>query len=145
MEKNSLVCLDLCSPLFYKKIDKLPSKHKKNEEFLVLYELDPVQCCSIEPVWETFPGKLIFAAQKLDDLRLKTDTETIILPAGKYLFIQKRNKSTVLEQEELHNLAIEQQKDGLWERYKLTNQLYIRFLFEDNLFVTQFFRPCTVC
>jgi hypothetical protein len=133
--------LDLCETLLYKKIDKLPSKLNKNDEFLALYEIDPIQCFSIEPEWELFPGKLFFSAQKTNDLYLLPDTEKVVLPAGKYLFTQQRNKSGILKQDELIDLAIEQQKDGLWERNKLTNQLYVRYLFEDSLFVTQLFRP----
>jgi hypothetical protein len=142
MEKPSLAHLNLCTPLFFqKKTDKLFSTLQESEEFLVLYKLDPVQSCSIEPVRELFPGKLIFTAQKTDDLSLLPEAEKAVLPAGKYLFTQYRDKSAVLKQEELSDLAIEQQKDGLWERIKLTNQLYVRYLYEDSLFVTQLFRP----
>jgi hypothetical protein len=38
-------------------------------------------------------------------------------------------------------MAIEQQKDGLWEQLRLGNHLYIRYLFEDGSPVTQVFRP----
>jgi hypothetical protein len=141
IKKTTLAYLDLCSPLFYKKTDKLFSKLLENEEFIVLYELDPIQSRSIEPVRELFPGKLIFTAQKFGDLCLLPDAKKVVLPAGKYLFSQYRNKFSVIKQNELFDLAIDQQKDGLWERNKLANQLYVRYLFEDSLFVTQLFRP----
>jgi hypothetical protein len=38
-------------------------------------------------------------------------------------------------------MAIEQQKDGLWERLKPGNRLYLRILSEDGSPVTQLFRP----
>ena len=133
--------LDLRSPLFYKKINKIPVKIRANDEFLAFYELDPVQSRSIEPARGSFPGKLTFTAQKIDDSDNLPEADKAALPAGKYLFTQRRNKPAVLKTEELADMAVEQQKDGLWERNKLTNQLYVRYLYEDGSFVTQLFRP----
>jgi hypothetical protein len=49
-----------------------------------------------------------------------------------------------LNREEWLDMALEQQKDGLWERYKPENRLYVRYLFEDGCPVTQLFRPSDV-
>jgi hypothetical protein len=62
----------------------------------------------------------------------------VCLPASLYLFTQKRK---ILDRGECIYTAIEQQKDGLWERLRLGNRLYIRYLFEDGSAVTQLFRP----
>jgi len=58
-----------------------------------------------------------------------------------YLFAQRRG---TLDRGECIGMAIEQQKDGMWERLWLTDRLYIRYLFEDGNFVTQIFRPYLV-
>jgi hypothetical protein len=64
------------------------------------------------------------------------------LPAGQYLLVQQRK---FLGREECIHLAVEQQKDGLWERFVPENRLYIRYLIEDGSPVTQLFRPCRAC
>jgi hypothetical protein len=38
-------------------------------------------------------------------------------------------------------MAIETQKDGLWERLEPDSRLYLRFLTEDGRELTQVFRP----
>jgi len=148
MEEISIINLELCSPLFYSSVKNLPLKPGKNDEFLLYYELNPIQSSSIEPDREQLSGILVFSGVKTeDDSRWHQDKltpQTVILPAGKYLFSQYR---TALSEEKPLNfytdwldLAIEQQKDGLWERYKLKNKLYVRYLFEDGKYVTQNFR-----
>ena len=69
----------------------------------------------------------------------ETSMEEVELPQGSYLFEQFRGQY-VLSREEWLKMAIEQQKDGLWERNKLGNRLYVRYLYEDGAFVTQIFR-----
>jgi hypothetical protein len=64
--------------------------------------------------------------------------ETLELPRGRYLFAQKRE---ALDRDAVIGLAIEVQKDGLWERLEPEENLYVRFLYEDNAAVTQIFRP----
>ena len=86
----------------------------------------------------------MFIGQKLPEsqnggIDEKERNDTVLLPQGKYLFTQCRSEA-VLSRDEWLDLAIEQQKDGLWERNKLLDLLYIRFLFEDGSFVTQVFR-----
>jgi hypothetical protein len=40
-------------------------------------------------------------------------------------------------------MGTEVQKDGLWERYRLENRVFLRRLFEDGLPVIQVLRPCS--
>ena len=136
MERPPLIKLDLRAPFFYVKTSDLPQNMVKNEEFLLCFDLDPVQSRSIEPEPELLLGSLVFTGKTgcSDDFQ----AQTVSLPAGMYLFLQCRS---ALSREEWLDLAIEQQKDGLWERHKPENRLYIRYLFEDGSPVTQLFRP----
>ena len=137
MDSSPLMNLDLRSPLVYDKVEAMPPEIAKNDEFLLFFNLDPAQSRSIEPKTELLLGSLVFTGQKSVDSG-NFQPEKASLPAGNYLFTQVRG---ALSREEWLDLAVEQQKDGLWERYKLENGLYIRFLFEDGSFVTQLFRP----
>jgi len=128
--------LYLREPILYKKIEEFPCQRTEPHlETLLCYELNPAQSRSIEPLKELFPGKLLFTAQRAED----TEQGEFALPAGHYFLTQCRYE-TVLNQDEWLDMAIEQQKDGLWERNKLGNLLYVRFLYEDGAFVTQLFR-----
>ena len=101
------------------------------------FELDYQQAQRIDPDPDCFPGKLLRAGRKV---QTEGDGQgNILLPAGRYVFVQQRR---ALDRKECAYLAMEQQKDGLWERHKLDNHLYIRFLYEDDSAVTQLFRPC---
>jgi hypothetical protein len=148
MEEISIINLNLCNPLFYLSVKDLPLKLGKNDEFLLYYELNPIQSLNIEPDREHLPGILIFSGVKTEDnnslQKDKLTPQTMILPAGKYLFSQFRIDFNDEKPSNFYtdwvDLAIEQQKDGLWEQYKLENKLYVRYLFEDSKFVTQIFR-----
>jgi hypothetical protein len=71
--------------------------------------------------------------------RDNAEKETLCeLPRGDYLFAQIRQ---VLNREEIVSMAVEIQKEGLWQRLKPGKRLYLRFLVEDGSFVTQLFRP----
>ena len=126
--------LDLRAPLVYAQIVDLPVDMTEKDEFLSCYELDPVQGLSIEPDRDRLLGPLLFHG------RLNSGGKsglTVSLPEGEYLFVQCRS---ALTRDEWLDLAIEQQKDGLWEIYKPTNRLYVRYLYEDGRPVTQLFR-----
>jgi hypothetical protein len=145
--------LDLRSPLDYEEVPgldpfvNLPLMDKNSPELLFCFELDRSQAGSIEPLADRFLGRIVFTA-KSTGKRHTEQTEflnnlnnLVQLPAGLYLFNQR---CEVLCREDCICMAIEQQKDGLWERLRLENHLYIRRLFEDSNQVTQLFRPiCT--
>jgi hypothetical protein len=135
--------LDLRSPIEYEEAPELDpfvglsSMDENSPELLFCFELDQSQAGRIDPLTDRFLGRLIFAARE------SASKGNIQLPAGLYLFTQQRG---MLCREDCICMAIEQQKDGLWERLKLEDRLYMRHLFEDGNQVTQFFRPiCTNC
>jgi hypothetical protein len=144
MEELPLIKLNLKTPLIYSKnltqMGENAETFNENEEFLFCFELNPSQSRNIEPIQEQFLGNLLFCGSKTGNLPTEnTDKEQVSLPQGHYLFVQRRF-TRVLNHTEWLDMAIEQQKDGLWERNKLGNLLYVRFLHEDGAFVTQVFR-----
>jgi len=128
--------LDLRAPLIYEKVRELPEKFNENAEYLICYELDLNQASDIEPNTELLLEREIFIGKKADKLP-ENSKEIVELSAGLYLFTQCTG---LLSRDEWLELAVEQQKDGLWERNTLKNTLYIRFLYEDGNYVTQIFR-----
>jgi hypothetical protein len=106
-------------------------------EFLFCFDLEQGQSQRIDPQADSFLGRLVFSGRnnRNGDRAYKVSLQ---LPAGLYLFAQKRR---AVGREECIALAIEQQKDGLWERLKLGDRLFIRCLYEDGSPVTQLFRP----
>jgi hypothetical protein len=148
MEEASLTRLNLCAPLFYTGVpglepfayqasgDDAPDKGPRVEE-LFCFEIDPAAGRSFEPDRNSFPGTLVFAGRDAGS-GISPHAETVQIPAGLYLFTQKR---AALGRDECIDMAIEQQKDGLWERLRPDNRLYVRYLFEDGRPVSQLFRP----
>jgi hypothetical protein len=139
MEEAPLVRLDLRAPLEYEEAPGLvpfacPPAAEAVPELLFCFELDREQAGRIDPEAGRFLGELVFSG-KGDGKQGK-----IQLPAGLYVFAQQRR---ALSREECVSMAIEQQKDGMWERLRLESRLYIRCLFEDGSSVTQLFRPCS--
>ena len=140
MDETPFLKLDLRAPLRYMPVPELPPFSRGEEgrgETLFCFELDAEQGQCIEPDSERLLGALIFSGQALN--REHGAAPAVELPSGNYLFSQKR---AALGREACIALAVEQQKDGLWERLQPENRLYIRYLFEDGKFVTQLFRPC---
>ena len=109
----------------------------ETREFLFCFELDRGQAARIDPDPEAFPGTRVFSAKR-GGPEGSAPAERRLLPAGQYAFMQERRE---LSREECVALAIELQKDGLWERLRLGTRLYVRRLFEDGSPVTQVFRP----
>ena len=139
MEESPLVRLDLRAPLEYTELpglvpfdDTFPGDEASGE-LLFCFQLDREQASRIDPDADCFPGDLVFSGGS------GGGRKKVLLPAGRYLFTQRRR---LLNRGECAYLALEQQKDGLWEKMKPDNHLYIRFLFEDGSPVTQLFRPC---
>ena len=136
-ESPPLVRLDLRAPLLYTETQGLDAFDCRGEdalEFLFCFELDQEQSQSIEPQPDNFLGRLVFSSKNVQN----HDKGDLELPAGLYLFAQQRG---VIGREECIALAIEQQKDGLWEKTKLGTRLFLRYLYEDGGPVTQIFRP----
>jgi len=133
-----LMRLDLRAPLVYQEAPGLipfecsPPTDETALELLFCFELNSEQAGRIDPDADCFLGQLAFSAKGRDE------RGKVQLPAGLYLFAQQRKP---LNREECIGMAIEQQKDGLWERLRLRDRLYIRCLFEDGSPVTQIFRP----
>ena len=138
MAESNLIRLYLYAPLYYEQAPELSPfecdvpMDESAPELMFCFTLNGEQAESIEPEAEYLLGEMLFAGK--GDGR----QGEVPLPAGQYLFSQRRS---TLEREECLALAVEQQKDGLWERLKLENRLYIRRLFEDGSPVTQLFRP----
>ena len=132
-----LVRLDLRAPLLYTEAPELAAFGCRGEsglEFCFCFELDREQAQSIEPQPENFLGRLVFSGKNVQN----QNCGNLELPAGLYLFTQRRG---VIDRETGIALAIEQQKDGLWEKIKLENRLFLRYLYEDGNPVIQLFRP----
>jgi hypothetical protein len=153
MKEPSLIRLDLRAPLLYVETPGLvPFAYNRaagpdqRQETLFCFDIDPAQSLNFEPDRERFLGALVFAGQGAEggcaeqSPAAEYASGIVQLPAGLYLFAQKRE---ALGREDCVDMTIEQQKDGLWERLKPENRLYVRYLFEDGSPVTQLFRPFT--
>jgi hypothetical protein len=152
-----IIKLHLQSPLYYQRDDSLEpfdgipgmAEIPPGAEFLFAFTLDPVKARSIEPDRGQFPGQLLFRGiseppgvpgqPAYPGLPAREDQAgRVMLPRGIYLFAQVRE---LLDRENFIDMAIEVQKDGLWERYTPDSRLYLRYLYEETSPVTQIFRP----
>jgi hypothetical protein len=147
MDGPRFLRLELLAPLLYTEDRNLkpfdddtggpgPSGTMAGEERIFLFEIDPVQGLNIEPDPDVFLGPLVFAG-KLKDGEYYTG-QVRELPAGRYLFAQEKR---ILNRKAGIGIAIEVQKDGLWERLTPEPKIYFRYLFEDGQNITQVFRP----
>ena len=143
MDEFPLRRLDLRAPLHYADAPNIPpfclfpgKERNDGEEAIFCFELNPEQANRIDPDPDHFLGELVFAGKNSGNEN--SAAQPLQLPAGQYLFAQQRR---TLNRDECIAMAVEQHKDGLWERLKPENRLYIRFLFEDGSAVTQVFRP----
>jgi hypothetical protein len=137
----NILKLDLRSPLFFS-LDARLHPFQPNEpegETLFCFEVAPSEAASIEPDAARFLGPLLFAGRRVSTANAPPQPTTRFeLPAGVYLFAQERR---ALGLDDWLFLALETQKEGLWERLSLGNRVYLRRLFEDDSAVTQVFRP----
>ena len=139
MEQTTLMNLDLRAPLVYTEItDTGTDMEAGTEETLLCFSLDPLQSRSIEPDPELLLGSLVFAGRRTGNLP-DPALPAVSLPAGNYLFVQRRG--AVMSRREWLDMAVEQQKDGLWEMFRPESRIFVRFLHEDGQPVTQLFRP----
>jgi hypothetical protein len=144
METPRLTKLELLAPLIYTEDQTLrafehsgaPHDPAAGEDRLFCFETGAGQGNSIEPDPELFLGALIFSAGTAKNADAAGKRRE--LPVGNYLFAQERR---ILSRDECIYMAIEVQKDGLWERLEPAPRLYLRFLTEDGRGVSQVFRP----
>ena len=131
--------LNLLSALYYvPEKDSDPFGYREGGgEKLFCFELDAAQSLEFEPDKTKFLGNLVFAGKAADGASGQPCTE---FPLGNYLFAQKRK---IVSREEIIDMAVEIQQEGLWQRLLFGEKLYLRYLFEDGCSVTQLFRPYT--
>ena len=94
-------------------------------ERLFCYTLNPKEAISVDPDPENY-----FSGNA---------EEVTVLKVSEYYVTQEKKDD--LENADLIDIAIELQKEALWNRCKLDHKLYLRKLFEDNSSVTQLWRP----
>jgi hypothetical protein len=94
-------------------------------EYLFCFKLESSESLKFEPDPAGLLGPLMNA-------------EDPILPAGQYMFSQIRR---LLSKDEILEMAVEIQKEALWQRLIPEPRLYLRYLYEDGRGVTQVFRP----
>ncbi|MDR2661785.1 MAG: hypothetical protein LBC31_02170 [Treponema sp.] len=135
--------LSLVRPLVYRKDAVDPWGPPNPGEFpgtlpeeLFRFSLNPAQARRIDPEPEPYLGPLEEAGRALPG-EAEQCAGYVQLPPGRYYFTQLRKG---LSREETIVMAMELQKEGLWERLKLEDRLYLRRLFEDNAPVTQIWR-----
>jgi hypothetical protein len=147
MNKPGFLRLELRAPLVYGEDRNLKpfecdaggpelSGTAAGEERIFLFEIDPVQGLSIEPDLDTFLGPLVFAGRQINGNPCGAQVRE--LPAGRYLFAQEKR---LLNRKDGIGMAMEVQKDGLWERLTPEPRIYFRYLVEEGQWVTQIFRP----
>jgi hypothetical protein len=131
-----------------------PAEFAAGTPELFCFSLNPAQARRIDPDPETYLGLLEAAGRAVPGPAAGGGTGNreprenageplpcasgyVHLPAGRYYFTQLRER---LSREEFVEMAMELQKEGLWERLKFEDRLYLRRLFEDNAPVTQAWR-----
>jgi hypothetical protein len=137
--KPEIIRLNLLSPLLYEPVEPMIFAYQQgDEEKLFCFELEESLAQEFQPDKMHFPGTLIFAGKAVAE---NSQGEAVLkLPQGAYVFCQVRE---ILERDEIIELAVELQNEGLWQRLKLTKRFYVRYLFEDGRGVTQIWRPFT--
>jgi hypothetical protein len=141
MHKFRILNLYLQAPLFYTR-DESPEPFKYDPskgEVLFYFEIDGAQYGNIEPDRDTYLGRLISGGVLVHPSSVEHKEGSLIeLPRGHYLFAQG---AEIPDREGYIQMAVEVQKEGLWQRLSLGRGLYLRYLCEDGRPVTQVFRP----
>ena len=129
--------LSLISSLYYvPEKDSDPFEYREGDgEKLFCFELDEAQAHEFEPDKTKIPGNAVFSG-KAD--KGKSGQPRAEFPQGNYLFAQKRE---LLSRNDIVDMAVRIQQEGLWQRLNFGRKLYLRYLFEDGCYVTQLFRP----
>jgi hypothetical protein len=137
--------LQLAAPLFYTSIPLYGDYDSGcNTEILMRREIAASQAWNIEPLTEKgyLEEYAVRGIAENPHAKSPVDLEkSFVLPAGDYWFTQTRE---ALDDEGFLELAIELQKEGLWQRVPLGTTLYLRTLREHGFPVSQIFRPLTM-
>ncbi|MDR1374321.1 MAG: hypothetical protein LBJ24_05050 [Treponema sp.] len=137
----SLFPLRLAAPLCYQRDDGLkPFDYTPAAgELIFAWTIPAAEALSIEPAPDRFLERFLFAGQAVPEPSAGNGAGALFeLPRGLYFFSQVREN---LDQEASLSLAIEVQKEALWQRFVPEPRFYLRRLFEDGKGVTQIFRP----
>jgi hypothetical protein len=141
MQDFQTIKLHLRSPLYYERADDLTypisgGVENAASECLFGFEIEAGQYRSIEPEAASFIGNggAPFFRGRLSSL----PPAACCLETGLYLFMQSREP---VDWEGILMMALEIQKEGLWEGFALDRRLFLRYVFEDGAMVTQVWRP----
>ena len=141
MEIHSLTLL---APLYYYPDERADpfslARQTEDGERLFCFEINEKERLSFEPDYDNLIGSLVFSGiyAAVEDQEKRALRALLELPRGNYLFAQRRE---ILSREEIVSMAVEIQMECLWHRHEPGERLYLRYLFEDNRWVTQLFRP----
>ena len=135
--KPEILRMILLSPLYYVPYGSTVLEFKEEEgEKLFCFEVEESQAQKFEPDKDKLIGSSVFVGIAAN--KDQPGAATLELKTGNYVFCQLRE---ILDWEEIIELAVEVQNEGLWQRLQLDRRLYVRFLFEDGRGVTQIWRP----
>jgi hypothetical protein len=133
--------LHLQAPLFYARDESLePFNYDPSKgELLFYFEIDGAQYRSIEPDRGSYLGRLVFGGVLVHPSSAEHGPGSLLeLPRGQYLFAQGPE---IADREGYIQMAVEVQKEGLWQQLSLDRGLYLRYVYEDEKPHTQVFRP----
>jgi len=133
--KTEISRLNLFSPIFFvRENEPAPFSYREGDgEKLFYFELDETGAMEVEPDKARLLGNPVCGGKA-------SEAAGEELSSGQYLFAQKRE---ILSRDAIIDMAVEIQKEGLWQRLVPGKKLYLRYLFEDGRSVTQLFRPYT--
>ena len=143
--RTEILRFHLIQPLIFEPCVLDPWSPPETDETFFCFEIDSSQNNEFEPEINYFPGKLIFAGKnsgKASGRALNGEPHGQVheLPSGDYVFSQLRS-NFAFDKNEIIDLAMEVQQEGLWQRLKLGSRFYLRYIFEDNGMAAQILRP----
>jgi hypothetical protein len=137
--KPEIIRLHLLRPLFYLYQEPMAlGFRREDEEKLFCFELDEAAAQEFLPDKTHFPGTLVFTGRVTSPDGF--GEPVMELAQGAYIFSQTQG---ILGMDEIIELAVEVQNEGLWQRLKLAARFYVRYLFEEGRGVTQIWRAYT--
>jgi hypothetical protein len=144
MDPYNIIKLKLLAPLVYAKNQSTDPGADDSASFLpgpeaeciFFFTLNEEAGAHIDPDPAHYLGKPVFCG--CTENKPGQQADQVAIPAGDYFFAQQRK---TLGREEFIRMAIEVQREILWQRLEPLPGLYVRRLFEDGSPVTQIFRP----